>query len=34
LDEPHGVIHVGEGQRGLGPVIRKKLHDDHEPGEP
>jgi hypothetical protein len=34
LDHPHGVIHVGEGLGGLGPMVGKKLRHDHKPSEP
>jgi hypothetical protein len=33
LDKPHGVVHVGQGQRGLCPVVRQELRDDDEPCE-
>jgi hypothetical protein len=33
LDKPHGIVHVGQGQRRVRPVVRQELHDDDEPCE-
>jgi hypothetical protein len=33
LDKPHGVVHVGQSQRRLCPVVRQELRNDHEPCE-
>ena len=33
LDKPHGVVHVGQSQRGLCPVVRQELRNDDEPCE-
>ncbi len=33
LDEAHGVVHVGQGQCRVRPVIRQELQDDNQPCE-